>query len=148
MQSAQVKTNHSTRVTRPAAQPKRRAVRLDGNVAYVNSGFAKNKVRQPVRKAKAQPRRSRAGLGATMFVLFTAFCALALLVSRYAVVCTIGAQNNALEQQIVTIEGKIDNLTVQLELKDDLEYVHNVAQSELGMKYPDQSQKVSINLDW
>jgi cell division protein FtsB len=148
MQSAQVKTNRSNRVTRPNAQPRRRVVNMDGNVAYVNRGFAKQKVRQPRKAAKAEAKHSRAGLGMTMFVMFAAFCALALLVSRYAVVCSIGAQNNALEQQIVTIEGQIDNLAVQLELKDDLEYVHNVAQSELGMKYPDQSQKVSISLDW
>ena len=148
MQSAQVKTNHNSRVTRPNTQRRRRVVNMDGNVAYVNSGFAKQKVRQPRKAAKAQAKHRRAGLGMTMFVMFTAFCALALLVSRYAVVCSIGAQNNALEQQIITIEGQIDNLAVQLELKDDLEYVHNVAQSELGMKYPDQSQKVSISLDW
>jgi|APSaa5957512622_1039677.scaffolds.fasta_scaffold29657_2 hypothetical protein len=148
MQSAQVKTNHSTTVTRPSTQRRRRVVSMDGNVAYVNSGFAKSKVRQPARKAKARTKHSRAGLGMTMFVMFAAFCALTLLVSRYAVVCSIGAQNNALEQQIITIEGQIDNLAVQLELKDDLEYVQNVAQGELGMKYPDQSQKVSISLDW
>ena len=146
MQSAQVKTNYN-RPARPKAQQKRRTVKMDGNVAYVNNGFAKHKVRQPNRKAKAQAKRNRAGLMTTMFVLLTAFVALALLVSRYAAVCSIGAQNNALEKQIETIEGKIDNLAVQLELKDDLEYVHNAAQTELGMQYPDQSQKISISLD-
>ena len=159
MQSAQVKTNHSLKAPAQNVQRKRRVVQMDGNVAHVKSGFAKQKVRQPKKQTKAQAKaqakvrekaqakRSRAGLGMTMFVLLTAFCALVLLVSRYAVVCSIGAQNNALEQQIMTIEGKIDNLAVELELKDDLEFVHDTAQTELGMKYPDQSQKISISLD-
>ena len=147
MQSAQVKTNRNARAARPKAQPRRSAVKMDGNVVYVNNGFAKQKVRQPVKRAKAKQKRSRAGLGVTMFVLLAAFCALALLVSRYAVICSIGSKNNELKQQITTIEGKIDNLAVELELKDDLEYVHNTAQTELGMRYPDQSQKVSISLD-
>ena len=147
MQSAQTNTNPNVRPTGPNSQPRRRAVNMDGNVAYVNRGFAKQKVRQPVRKVKAQAKPRRKSLAMTMVVLFTAFAALALLVSRYAAVCSIGAQNNELEQQIVTIEAQIDNLSVELELKDDLEYVHNVAQTELGMKYPDQNQKISISLD-
>lgn len=147
MQSAQINTNPSVRPIGPNLQPKRRVVKMDGNVAYVNRGFAKQKVRQPTRKAKEQAKHRGKSLAMTMFVLFAAFAALTLMVSRYAAVCSIGAQNNALEEQIVTIEAQIDNLAVELELKDDLEYVHNVAQVELGMKYPDQSQKIFISLD-
>jgi len=120
---------------------------MDGNVAYVSNGFAKQKVRQPAKRVRKQEKQSKAGVGMTLCMVFVAFCALALLVSRYAVVCSIGAKNNALEQQITTIEGKIDNLAVELELRDDLEYVHNVARVELGMMYPEQSQKISISLD-
>ena len=38
-------------------------------------------------------------------------------------------------------------MAVNLELKDNLEYVHRSAQSDLGMKYADQSQKIKISLD-
>ena len=146
MQSAQAKTYY-----KPKPAEKRPAVRQykkDGNVVYLNNGYAKknapqNNVKAAVnRKPKAKP-----GLVSTLAVLFIAFCALAVLVSRYAAVCSIGSQNNELEKRIESVEAQIDSLAVDLELKDDIEYVHSAAQDELGMMYPDQSQRITISLD-
>lgn len=150
MQSAQAKTYYKDKPARTSQQPKKRVVKMEGNVAYVSNGFAKKKVQQPKVSAKKKPahkKKTKSGLLSTLVVLFIAFGALALLVSRYAVVCSIGSQNNELEQRLEKIEAQIDNMAVDLELKDDLEYVHNSAQADLGMKYPQQSQKITISLD-
>ena len=147
MQSAQRKLEYPM----PASRPKKRVVKMEGNVAYIDSGFAKQKVRQPqaAPRKKTVARRAvkhKTGIASTLFVLVIAFAAMALLVSRYAAVCSVSAQNNALEQQISETEAKIDRLQVDLELKEDIEYVHNAAQQQLGMQYPAQSQKIKIDL--
>lgn len=150
MQSAQAKTHYKTKQDEPSRNPAKRVVKMDGNVAYVSSGFAKKKIQQPAKSARTMARsrkKAKSGLASTLFVLFIAFCALAMLISRYAIVCSIGSQNNELERKIETIEADIDNMSVNLELKDNLEYVHRSAQSDLGMKYADQSQKIKISLD-
>ena len=150
MQTAQAKTQYKTKPRRPSAQPKKRVVKMDGNVAYVSNGFASKKVQQPRSAVKRQikvKQKKKTGLASTLLVLFIAFCALALLVSRYAAVCSIGSANNELERRIEATEAKIDNLAVDLELKDNLEHIHSSAQDELGMEYPDQSQRITISLD-
>ena len=148
MQSAQAKTDYKQRPARTLPQPRKRVVKMDGNVAYVSNGFAKRKVQQPTVSAKKRPKpRLRTGLASTITVLFIAFSALALLVSRYAVVCSIGSKNNELERQLQVIKAQTDSLAVQMELKDNIQSVHTSAQSELGMTYPGQNQRITINLD-
>lgn len=140
MQTARKKnTNTST------ALPKKRVVKMEGNVAYINSGFAKQKVRQPAVAIK-KVQKTKTGLVSTLFVLFVAFCALALLVSRYAVVCSIGSQNNVLNQNIEKIAGNIEELQLDIEIRDNLEYVQNTAQEELEMTYPNQDQRIYIDM--
>lgn len=142
MQTAQRKTAYQV----PAARPKKRVVKMDGNVAYINNGFAKHKVKQRSEAIKKHRKMARRGLWSTLFVLFIAFGTMAVLVSRYAVVCSIGSENNNMAQDIAAIETKIEALSLDLELKDDLEYVQNIARNELGMTYPNKDQKIYIDL--
>ena len=149
MQSVQAKTYIKQRPQELPARPQKKIVKKDGNVVY-GSGFASGKVRQPstaVKKSVKQNPKIKSGIVSTLIVLFIAFCALVLLVSRYAVVCSIGSQNNELENRLNTIEAKINSVAVDIELKDDIDYVHTSAQADLGMKYPNQSQKIIISLD-
>ena len=148
MQAAQRKIAYETQ---SAPQPRKRVVKIEGNVAYISNGFAESTARKPAAvvktapKPKAVPRKAeqpRKGLVSTLFVVFVAFCALAVLVSRYAAASTVGRQNNDLEQSIASIENEIDALEVNLELKDNLVYVQQTAKQDLGMKYPDPDQMV------
>ncbi len=150
MQSVQAKTYHKTKPQEELPlRSQRKIVKKSGNVVYGN-GFADRKVRQPSAKVKSAVKRRpkvKSGIASTLIVLFIAFCALTLLVSRYAGVCSIGSQNNEMRSQLKAIEAKIDNLAVDIELKDDIDYIHSSAQADLGMKYPDQSQRITIKLD-
>lgn len=96
-----------------------------------------------VAKANAHSRR---GLISTLFVLFVAFCALSLLISRYAVVCAIGGENNKIEQNIAAVEKKIEDIKVDMELRDNIEYLQSTAEQTLDMAYPTQDQKITINM--
>ena len=132
---------------------------MEGNVAYINNGFANQKVAQPrpaVKKqnhvrpaaaAKKQAKRARAGLISTIFIILVAFGAMSLLVSRYAAVCSIGSANNSIEQSIKEMETQIEALRINIELKDDLQYVQNTAQNDLGMTYPTQDQIINIDIN-
>ena len=135
----------------------RRTVKMDGNVAYISN----NNVRRPPAVAKPAPKaavrpvakkavntaaRPRAGVASTLIVLFIAFCALAVLVSRYAMVCSIGSQNNSLKKDIRNAEVMMEELKLKMELRDDLQYVRDTAQNELGMTYPVPEQKIHVNL--
>jgi cell division protein FtsB len=79
-------------------------------------------------------------------VLFIAFGALAVLVSRYALVCSIGTQNNALKKNIDSVQAQMDDLKLRIEFDDDLNYVQDTAQNELGMTYPTPDQKIHVDL--
>ena len=151
------------------APPKKRIVKMDGNVAYIDSGFAKKAVRQSSEPAKpkkktttaAKPKKKKVtaakpaakqakkpkrALVSTLAVLFVAFCALALLISRYAAVCAIGSQNNDIAQSIEDTQAQIEALQVDMELRDDIEYIMNTATGELNMSYPTQDQKIYIDM--
>jgi len=159
MQTAQKKLEYYA----PRARQSQRVVKMQGNVAYIDNGYARDRKRQAMQR-KAQARRPqtqaavkkapaatpakkrKTGLASTLFVLFVAFAALAVLVSRYAAVCSISSQNNEIEHRIETLEAKINTLNVDLELRDDLEYVHAAAQDQLGMVYPEQGQRISIDI--
>lgn len=147
---------------------------MQGNVAYINTDPVKpvrkaqsstkarsaQKVQpkpagKPHSKAKAatkaaEIRRERAasrrGLASTLFVIFLAFCALSLLISRYAVLCSIGVQNNEIKEGIAMLEGEIDKLELDMELRDSVEYIQDTAQKDLRMAYPTQDQKITINM--
>ena len=166
MQTAQ-KARNDFLDTRHVA-PRKRTVKMEGNVAYINSDFAgrvappvkKNKpaaakrpsvrpAAKPVAKPAAKPalkKRRKTGLASTLLMLFVVFGAMALLVSRYAAVCSIGAQNNALENEIQAVEAKIDALRLDMELRDDLEYIRDTAQQELGMTYPEPAQRMELDM--
>ncbi|MDD5018189.1 MAG: hypothetical protein PHO15_08845 [Eubacteriales bacterium] len=145
MQTAQKTAPRKTYVGQRNNPPKKRIVKMEGNVAYINSGFAKKKVAQPAKVAKKEVKRVRAGLFTTIFVIMVAFGAMALLVSRYAAICQVGAANNEIEQNIEEIESKIEALQIDIELRDDLEYVQDTARDALGMTYPNQDQVIYID---
>jgi cell division protein FtsL len=100
------------------------------------------------RKAAAlkHAKRIRAGAASTILVVFVAFCALSLLISRYAAISAIGSDNNKLKNSINDVQVKIEQLKVDMELQDNIENVRNTALNVLGMKYPDESQKVYIDM--
>ena len=141
MQTAQRKIHHNIRT----APPKKRVVKMDGNVAYINNGFAKKKVVQTTSAKKKKAKHQKTGIASTLFVLFIAFCAMAALISRFAAITSIGLENNELENSIEIVETKIEALEMDMELRDNLEYVQNYARQELGMKYPGQDQKIYID---
>ncbi len=173
MQAVQRKTEY-----RPSAPPRKRVVKIEGNVAYIGSGVKQPRgfrdetarpqkdkavrggatrpgssvvsspAKQNVRKAAAADPKTKAhaGVASTIIVLFLAFCALALLVSRYAAVCVINSENSKIKSEITSLEARIEELKVDIELQNDLEYVRNTAIGKLGMTYPDQSQKVSLDM--
>jgi len=159
MQTAIKKTNEFT-AKRPSAN---RTVKMDGNVAYISSDYVrKNKpvadartVSKAAAKTAAKPAakaavktaaKTRTGLVSTLFVLFIAFGALAVLVSRYAIVCSVGFQNNALKKDINTAQARMDELELKIELDDDLQYVQDTAQNEMDMTYPAPEQIKHIDL--
>ena len=145
MQATQRKIAYETQ---PAPLKRPRVVKIEGNVAYISNGFAERKPRpavkpapkavsKPAAKPKAQQKR---GLVSTLLIVFVAFCAMSLLVSRYAVACSVGAQNNNMEADIATVQAQIEALQIDIELKDDLSTVQQTAQGELNMAYPDPDQ--------
>jgi len=136
---------------RPKPQPKRGAKAYPGARMQPTVLVAqlKNALQQKTQEA-LQPERSHApgrGLASTIFVLFVAFCALALLVSRHASIASIGVKNNALHNSIAAIEAQIEDLELELELRSTLEDVQNTARQELGMTYPVQNDKIFIDLN-
>lgn len=160
MQSAQRKTYDTTPYPR-----NRKIVKVRGNVAYINNDFLSDPVRQrpkqqAAKKAAAAPRpvtpikakqaakeAPRSGVASTIFVLFIAFCALALLVSRYAAIAQIGVQNNTLQKEISLLEDKAEEMAVELELRSTLQSVQNSATQELGMTYPVNNEKIYVDLN-
>jgi hypothetical protein len=143
MQATQRKIAYETQPT-PLKRP--RVVKIEGNVAYISNGSAERMpkpaaavkpAKKPVAKPKAQHKK---GLVSTLMVVFAAFCALSLLVSRYAVACSVGSQNNGLKADIASVQTKIEALQVDIDLRDDLTTVQQTAQGELNMTYPDPDQ--------
>ncbi len=147
MQAVQRKTAYETQ---SAPQTRNRVVKIEGNVAYISNNFAERKpkpaaavkpVQKPAAKPVAKPKaQHKKGLVSTLMAVFVAFCALSLLVSRYAVACAVGTQNNDLKADIATVQTQIEALQVDIELKDDLMNVQQTAQGELKMTYPDPDQ--------
>ena len=168
MQSAQRKYDYE--ITQRPAQ--KRVVKMQGNVAYISidtekPGTKSRPAARPDQKAQTkQPTksktqaaahakqqalrrervRSRKSLISTLFVVFVAFCALSLMVSRYAVICSIGASNNDIKESIEALDAQIDKVSLEMELSDNVEVVQNKALDELKMGYPRQDQKISINM--
>lgn len=134
---------------RPTAK---RAVKMQGNVAYINSDYVRQTAkpatvaRPAVKMAVKTAAKPRTGIVSTLLILLIAFGALAVLVSRFAMVCSIGAQNNALKKNIQTVEAQMEALKLDMELRDDLQYVQNAAQEELGMNYPRPEQKIVVDM--
>ena len=159
--------------TKEWTQPKamdRRSVKMRGNVAYINSDIVRQTrpgagvktmpkaPARPIARPGAKPvartaqkavtaaqAKPHAGLVSTLVVVIIAFCALAVLVSRYAAVCAIGTQNESLRKQIAAMEAQIDELQLQIEMEDDLNEVQEKAVGELGMTYPTPEQKIGID---
>jgi len=149
----------------------RRSVKMQGNVAYINSDIVRQTrpgagvktmpkaPARPVVRPNARPAvrtaaakavtaaqvRPHKGLVSTLVVVIVAFCALAVLVSRYAAVCAVGTQNEKLRKQIAVMEAQIDELQLQIEMDDDLSEAQEKAVSELGMTYPTPEQKIGID---
>ncbi len=168
MQSAQRKYDYE--VTQHPAR--KRVVKMQGNVAYISidperpatksrpaAQPAQKKQTKPQPKSKAQAAaaarqqaekrervRSRKSLISTLFVIFVAFCALSLMVSRYAVICTIGVRNNDIKESIEALDAQIDELSLEMEIGDNVEVVQSKALDELKMAYPRPDQKISINM--
>ena len=150
MQTVQTRTTVQTvpaspkkKVARPVPSANR-VVRINGNVAYLNNDAPVKKPRPtpvPVKQAK----RTKTGFISTVFVIFVAFCAMAVLISRYVTICSIGAENSAIQEDIGSIETQIDELQIDMELRDNLEYIQDTAQNQLGMTYPNETQKVKMD---
>ncbi len=141
---------------------------MQGNVAYINTDPTRHEARprpaqkiqvDPKKKSKAQAAakakelsqkrervQSRKSLISTLFVVFVAFCALSLMVARYAEICTIGARNNEIKENIEALDAQIDQVSLQMELSDNVEVVQSKAQNELKMAYPRQDQKILMNM--
>jgi len=162
MQTTAKKTNEFIQ----AGPSEKRVVKMQGNVAYISSDIVRyanpapgvrttprkpvKTVARPAAKTAARPAaktaaQPRTGFVSTLVVLFIAFGALAVLVSRYAVACSIGAQNNSLKMDIEAAQAKMDELSLNIELRDDLQYVQDTAENELGMTYPTPEQKINID---
>ena len=118
MQATKRKTAYETQ---PVPQKRSRVVKIEGNVAYISNGFAERKPKpkvaakpaprpRAVAKPKAQHKR---GIVSTLMFVFIAFCAMSLLVSRYAVACSVGAQNNDLEADIAGVQTQIEDAAGQ-----------------------------------
>jgi cell division protein FtsL len=143
MQATQRKIAYEAQPT-PLKRP--RVVKIEGNVAYISNGVAQRKPKpagavKPAKKPAAKPKaQHKKGLVSTLMVVFAAFCALSLLVSRYAVACSVGSQNNDLKAGIAAVQTEIEALQVDIELRDDLTTVQQTAQGELNMTYPDPDQ--------
>lgn len=168
MQSAQRKFDYE--ITQyPAGK---RVVKMQGNVAYISTDPVRHEARprpsaRPAQKIQVDPRkkskaqaaakakelsrkrervRSRKSLISTLFVVFVAFCALSLMIARYAEICTIGARNNEIKEGIEALDAKIDEVSLQMELQDNVEVVQNKALNDLKMAYPRQDQKILMNM--
>jgi len=152
MQAVQRKTAYDTQT---APQTRNRVVKIEGNVAYISNDFAVRKPKpvtaakpaskpKPVAKPKVQHKK---GIVSTLMAVFIAFCALSLLVSRYAVACAVGTQNSDLKADIASVQTQIEALQVDIELKDDLINVQQTAQGELNMTYPDPDQFLQSGSD-
>ncbi len=136
---------------------------MEGNVAYIDNGARKKQKKtssvkrapQAVNKHKAssavvikkETKKARKGIVSTILVVFTVFCAMAVLISRYAIVSSIGSENNSLRSSISEIETRIEELKVDMEMRSSLESVMSAAENELDMTYPQQGQKVSLDMD-
>lgn len=162
MQTAQVKKEY-----RQVSLPYKKTVKMEGNVAYISTATpAKHKpakkAAQPKKNAimaaaaekalreaaeKKQAKRVKTGAITTIFVVFIAFCALAFLISRYSVACGVNSENNKLQSNIDKVNEQISELKTKMELSDSLEHIENVAVNEFGMNYPEQSQKVHLDIN-
>lgn len=165
----QAAVNRTKEWTQPRATG-RRSVKMQGNVAYISSDIVRQTrpetgtktmprtPAKPVDRPKAKPAaktavkksvmaqaQPRTGIVSTLIVVLIAFCALAVLVSRYAAVCAIGTRNNTLQKQIAAMEAQIDELQLKIEMSDNLGEVQEKAVDELGMTYPAPEQKISID---
>jgi len=147
---------------------------MQGNVAYINTDPVKparkaqpSTQARPVKKVQTKPvakprcnakkaakaaavqreqAASRRGLVSTLFVIFVAFCALSFMISRYAALCTIGVQNNTINEEIAALEAEIDRLQLDMELRDNVVDLQSTAKEDLQMAYPTQDQKITINM--
>jgi cell division protein FtsL len=154
MQAVQKRVEYEVR---PSVTPRKRVVKIEGNVAYISNGFAAQKPRiAPAAKTAARPAprpaakpaaKPKKGLVSTLLIVFAAFCAMSVMVSRYAVACSVGARNNELKESIAEVQTQIEALQVDIELKDNLAYVQKSARDDLKMKYPDPGQIVEITPD-
>ncbi len=147
MQTA-LKRVDTARDVRPSAK---RDVKMEGNVAYINSGYVRQTkpatvARPTVKAATKTAVRTRTGIVSTLLLLLVAFGALAVLVSRFAVACSIGVENNALKRNIQKVETQMEALKLDMELRSDLQYVQSVAKEKLGMGYPRPEQKIVVDM--
>ena len=81
-------------------------------------------------------------------MLFVAFCALAVLISRYAAVCAVGSQNNEIEQSIEDTQAQIEALQVDMELRDNIDYIMNTATDEMGNDLSDARSESVYQYGW
>ena len=105
--------------------------------------------RAALRQAEAlkQAKRVRTGALTTIFVVFVAFCALALLISRYVVACGVNSENIALQSKIDKVQEQISDIKIRMEQNDSLKHIEDVAVNEFGMTYPEPGQKVRLDMD-
>ena len=78
--------------------------------------------------------------------ILTCFALLVLLISRYAVVSSVHLENLALEQEIENLELQVGQLQLELDTEGNIQEVQTIAEKELGMHFPDNSQIRYVHL--
>ena len=73
-------------------------------------------------------------------VIIFVFAILSIIITRYAIISSNNLANYKMSQNINTIKTDIQDLSLSVALKDDIENIKNVAQNELGMGFPDGDQ--------
>lgn len=94
---------------------------------------------------KASVKISAAEKGLVLsFILAVGICCIAIIFLQ-AFTSNISYDIYALNQEIDTVEGDIDNLNVTLQSQNNLSQIENYATNTLQMVYPEKEQLVSIS---
>ncbi|MDF2587449.1 MAG: Septum formation initiator [Anaerocolumna sp.] len=106
-----------------------------------------NRRQQPIRETRKQPRM---GAGIDLFSAF--FLTVAIVVTLYSCITYLGVQANKtqMQKEITKLERNLTKLQDEnhaelskLNTSLDLNYIYQVATTELGMVYPNENQVIT-----
>lgn len=113
--------------------------------AYNEDIDRRMKERSKKEQRKAEGTLVRQNLGyVLLFVLF--FAVLANTVRGYVELNTFKLQNIAIENQIQQVMDEVDSLQLELDEKTRTSRIEEIAINDLGMVYPDNSQKKNLSV--